>query len=201
MRYTPAFVVALALAVPGLPALAGPPKSKPATAGPKAPKASVKASPKPVTGPKVHGSTALAARPPKTPKAPATSAAAAATKTRPTHAGGPKSQTATATTPIATVAPPPAMPKNPKLVARLQGMLPAGMTVEQAALGFRNQGQFIAAVQVSNSLGIPFADLKTSMVTDGLSLGRSIQQWKPTLDGEVEAARAQRWANQQLEPR
>lgn len=203
MRYTPAFVVALALAVPGIPALAGPPKSKPATAGPKAPKASVKASPKPVTGPKVKGSAALAVKTPKTPKTPKGpgTSTAAATKTRPAHAGGPKSQTATATTPIATVAPPAAMPKNPKLVARLQGMLPAGMTVEQAALGFRNQGQFIAAVQVSNNLGIPFADLKTSMVTDGLSLGRSIQQWKPTLDGEVEAARAQRWANQQLEPR
>lgn len=200
MRYIPAFVVALALAVPGTPALAGPPKSKPATAGPKAPKASVKASPKPVTGPKVKGSAALAVKTPKAPKAAGTSTAAAA-KTRPAHAGGQKSQTGTATTPIATVAPPPAMPKNPKLVARLQGMLPAGMTVEQAALGFRNQGQFIAAVQVSNNLGIPFADLKTSMVTDGLSLGRSIQQWKPTLDGEVEAARAQRWANQQLEPR
>ncbi len=39
------------------------------------------------------------------------------------------------------------------------------------------------------------------MVDDGLSLGQSIQQLKPSLDGEVEAARATRLAEQQLEPR
>ena len=75
------------------------------------------------------------------------------------------------------------------------------MTVEQAALGFKNQGQFIAAVNVANNHGISFVDLKTSMVDGGLSLGQSIQQLKPSLDGEVEAARATRLAEQQLEPR
>src|SRR6185436_10792187 len=33
----------------------------------------------------------------------------------------------------------------------------------QASLGFKNQGQFIAALHVSRNLGIPFADLKTAM--------------------------------------
>ena len=42
-------------------------------------------------------------------------------------------------------------------------MLPTGMTLDQASLGFKNQGQFIAALHVSRNLGIPFADLKTAM--------------------------------------
>ena len=37
------------------------------------------------------------------------------------------------------------------------------MTLDQASLGFKNQGQFIAALHVSQNLGIPFADLKTAM--------------------------------------
>jgi len=42
-------------------------------------------------------------------------------------------------------------------------MLPKGMTLNEASKGFKNQGQFIAALHVSQNLGIPFADLKTAM--------------------------------------
>ena len=57
--------------------------------------------------------------------------------------------------------------------------------------GFRNWGQFVAAVHVSNNLGIPFADLKAKMTgtapgpTPGttvlgtpMSLGQAIQSLK-----------------------
>jgi len=37
------------------------------------------------------------------------------------------------------------------------------MSLNQASKGFKNQGQFIAALHVSQNLGIPFADLKTAM--------------------------------------
>lgn len=199
MRYTSALALTAALALAGTPALAGPPKSKPVTAGPKAPKTAPATKPAAATrSPKAPKTSAA----PKVGKAPT---APGATKTHPAHAKGPK---APATTPVtgapvavAPVTTAPNVPKNPKLAARLQGMLPVGMTVEQAALGFKNQGQFIAAVNVSKNLGIPFADLKTSMVTDGRSLGQSIQHLKPTLDGEVEAARATRWTTEQLEQR
>ena len=60
-----------------------------------------------------------------------------------------------------------------------------------AASGFRNLGQFVAAVNVSNNLGIPFAQLKTRMVDDGMSLGQSIQALKPTANSTVEASRAE----------
>jgi hypothetical protein len=133
---------------------------------------------------------------PKAAKAPKTGVSPAVlTKGRPSRAPS------NAKTSSVTTAAPRALPKNPKLVARLQGMLPVGLTVDQAATGFRNQGQFVAAVNVSKNLGIPFSDLKAGMVGEGLSLGQAIQRFKPSADVEIETARATRWADKQLEPR
>lgn len=81
--------------------------------------------------------------------------------------------------------------KNTNLASKLQGRLPAGTDLMRAAYGFRNLGQFVAAVNVSNNLGIPFAQLKTKMVTEGLSLGQSIQVLRPASSGTVEAQRAE----------
>jgi hypothetical protein len=55
-------------------------------------------------------------------------------------------------------------------------MLPEGMTIEQATTGFRNQGQFIAALNASKNQGVSFADLQTAMTVDGLSLGQAVRQ-------------------------
>ena len=49
------------------------------------------------------------------------------------------------------------------------------------AMGFKNYGQYVAAKHVSENLGIPFADLKASMVNGNLSLGDSIQKLRPAL--------------------
>lgn len=66
---------------------------------------------------------------------------------------------------------------NPKLRARLDAMLPSGMTLEQAADGFRNQGQFIAALQQSRNHDISFVDLKGAMTGDNpLSLGQAVRK-------------------------
>lgn len=65
--------------------------------------------------------------------------------------------------------------KNTNLASKLQGRLPQGTDLLLAADGFRNLGQFVAAVNVSNNLGIPFTELKARMVDDGLSLGQAIQ--------------------------
>jgi len=88
------------------------------------------------------------------------------------------------TTTTTTTTPPPAPPnalsmklsKNPGQLARLKGMLPEGMTIEQATTGFRNQGQFIAALNASRNQGVSFADLQTAMTVDGLSLGQAVKQ-------------------------
>jgi hypothetical protein len=78
------------------------------------------------------------------------------------------------TSPIATK-----IKSHPQLAAKVTGMLPAGMTMDQAAMGFRNQGQFLAALTASRRLNIPFADLKTAMVTNHQSLGQAIHTLKP----------------------
>jgi outer membrane biosynthesis protein TonB len=52
-------------------------------------------------------------------------------------------------------------------------MLPQGMTIEEASTGFRNQGQFIAALNVSRNQNIDFVQLKDAMTVDGLSLGQA----------------------------
>jgi len=68
------------------------------------------------------------------------------------------------------------------LASRVQSLLPAGMTLQAAEAGFRNQGQFLAALHVSHNLGISFADLKAKMTgPNPESLGRAIQDLRPNL--------------------
>ena len=68
--------------------------------------------------------------------------------------------------------------KNPGQLAAVTAMLPPGMTLEQASAGFRNQGQFIAALNASRNRGVVFADLQQAMTVDGLSLGQAVKQLK-----------------------
>jgi len=86
--------------------------------------------------------------------------------------------------------------KNTSLADRLEGRLPRGTTLMDAAEGFRNLGQFVAAVNVSNNLGLDFERLKIAMVDDGKSLGQAIQFVKtdvdnPTLVAQRAEAQAQ----------
>jgi hypothetical protein len=74
-----------------------------------------------------------------------------------------------------------------------------------ATSGFKNFGQFVAAMNVSNNLNIDFSKLKLAMtgtdltgVTTGTgstaSLGQAIHQLKPGVDANTEAARAEHQA-------
>jgi hypothetical protein len=81
--------------------------------------------------------------------------------------------------------------KNTNLAAKLTSRLPEGTDLMLASAGFRNLGQFVAAVNVSNNLKIPFTALKTKMVTDGLSLGQAIQALRPTTSATIEVQRAE----------
>jgi len=85
---------------------------------------------------------------------------------------------------------------NPQLESRLATLLPAGMTLDQASAGFRNQGQFIAALHVSHNLNIPFTDLKSTILgtsaagsTKPMSLGQAIHKLRPNVDADGEAKR------------
>jgi hypothetical protein len=88
--------------------------------------------------------------------------------------------------------------KNTNLASKLSGRLPAGTDLMTAAEGFRNLGQFVAAVNVSHNLGIPFADLKTAMVVDGMSLGQAIKSERPSVDSTMEARRAESDASRMI---
>lgn len=75
--------------------------------------------------------------------------------------------------------------RNTALVARLQPLLPPGMSIDTAAAGFKNQGQFIAALHVARNLSIPFGDLKAALTGHPHeSLGQAIQQLKPGVDAK-----------------
>jgi hypothetical protein len=90
------------------------------------------------------------------------------------------------------------LPRNPRLVERLRLLLPAGTDMNTAAAGFKNQGQFVAAVHVSNNLGLPFFELKTRMVDQNMSLGQAIQQLRPGIDATDAARRAARQADDDI---
>lgn len=145
---------------------AGSQATKVKTHGPKAGKTSANASvPKPAHDTK-HTAKADAHAAKKAAKASTTSVV---TSTTPTTVVTPTTPTTTSV-------------KNPKLEARLQGMLPPGTAVQDAKLGFKNWGQFVAAVHVSNNLGLPFDQLKSLMTgtatTSPMSLGQAIQTLK-----------------------
>jgi len=48
--------------------------------------------------------------------------------------------------------------------AKIESLLPAGTNVQTAASGFKNRGQFIAALHVSHNLDIPYDQLKATML-------------------------------------
>jgi hypothetical protein len=87
----------------------------------------------------------------------------------------------TGTTPI--VDGPPSNPvaikinNNPAQLAKIQPQLDAlGLTLEDATKGFRNQGQFIAALNAAKNRNLDFVALQEAMTIDGLSLGQAAKK-------------------------
>ena len=73
---------------------------------------------------------------------------------------------------------------NPQLRERLAAMLPKGMDLDEAAKGFKNQGQFIAALHASRNSNIPFAALKDRLTRPDHheTLGEAIHDLDPKID-------------------
>ena len=69
--------------------------------------------------------------------------------------------------------------QNTNLRAKIESRLPVGTDVIAAAAGFRNLGQFVAAVNVAYNHGISFDALRLRMTgPDAVSLGQALQQVK-----------------------
>ena len=84
---------------------------------------------------------------------------------------------------------------NTQLASKLQALLPPGTDLQQAAQGFKNLGQFVAAVHVSKDLGIPFDQLKAKMTGPGAeSLGKAIRDLDPSANAKAAAKQAEREA-------
>ena len=76
--------------------------------------------------------------------------------------------------------------QNPGLSAQLQTLLPAGTTLAGDASGFRNQGQFVAALHAAHNLNIPFDQLKAKLTgSNPVSLGKAIEGLRPDLDANA----------------
>ena len=79
---------------------------------------------------------------------------------------------------------------NPNQDAHVLAKLPPGTNIQDASLGFKNRGQFIAAVNASNNHNISFDELKAKMTgipvgstvptTAPMSLGQALQSFKVT---------------------
>lgn len=87
--------------------------------------------------------------------------------------------------------------KTPQLSSRLRSLLPAGTNLTEAASGFKNLGQFVAAVHVSHNLGISFNNLKAKMVS-GDNLGKAIHTLDPNVNAKQEAKKANKQSKKDL---
>jgi hypothetical protein len=118
------------------------------------------------------------------------------------------SKPTTPTTPLNPIAA--KITSKPNLNAKISAMLPTikgkTMSLNDASMGFKNQGQFIAALHVSQNLNIPFMDLKNAMVTktgtgataefkQTSSLGQAIQTVKKNADATTEVEKAETQAS------
>ena len=87
--------------------------------------------------------------------------------------------------------------QNTKLSQSLANLLPPGTNLADASKGFKNLGQFVAAVHVSHNLDIPFAELKSKMAS-GENLGQAIGDLKPDVNAKGEAKKANKQARETL---
>lgn len=121
-------------------------------------------------------------------------------ETEGTSTGG-RSQMGTSGPSLSRKSPSDLLSQNTKLSSNLQSLLPAGTNIQNAASGFRNLGQFVAAVHVSHNLGIPFNQLKTAMQTNGDNLGKAIHTLNPNIskkESKSEAKKAEKQAGQDI---
>jgi hypothetical protein len=97
---------------------------------------------------------------------------------------------------------------HPQLAQRITALLPINpktgkpITLNQAALGFKNQGQFIAALQAARRMNCAtcFMQIKTDMTKKDMSLGQAIQDVRHTSASAAatEAAEAEHDADRDL---
>ena len=88
---------------------------------------------------------------------------------------------------------------RPQLDAKVTALLPKSMTLNQASMGFRNQGQFLAALHAAQRLRCNcFAQIRTDMTRKGMSLGQAIQDVKRSANATAVARKAETDADRDI---
>jgi hypothetical protein len=85
--------------------------------------------------------------------------------------------------------------QDANLARMLSSRLPVGFDLMSAAAGFPTLKGFVAALNASNNLDIPFATLRTRVVDRRMSLAVAIKALRPSANWRREAARAEREAS------
>jgi len=160
------------------------------SSAPKAPKTTVKSQPSVAKGgPKTISSKPAKVTTPKgqssapkvkstTPKVKSTTTSSPKTTAKTTKTSTVRTTTTTTTTPTGITLTPvqQKLQKNTNLANKIRSRLPAGTDLMLAAAGFRNLGQFNAAVNASYNHQLSFAEIKTRMVDQGMSLGQAVKE-------------------------
>ena len=107
--------------------------------------------------------------------------------------------------------------QNTQLTKNLASFFPDGTNLSAQANGFKNLGEFVSAVHVSQNLTIPFDQLKCTQLgttkatgsgticpatvtnADGMSLGKAIKRFKPDVDSGQAVREAERAAKRDIE--
>ena len=92
---------------------------------------------------------------------------------------------------------------NTKLASKLENLLGPNTSLQMLqadAQGFKNLGQFVAAVHASHNLDIPFDQLKAKMIGPPKeSLGKAIDQLRPDANSKTETKKANAQAKQDMD--
>lgn len=81
--------------------------------------------------------------------------------------------------------------RNPRLADKVQSLLGPGANLKQATIDFNYLDEFLAAVHVSNNLGIPFDQLRRQMKDSTFGqLRKAVETLKPGVDAKAEVKRA-----------
>ena len=88
---------------------------------------------------------------------------------------------------------------RPWLASRIQPLLPRWSSIASASSGFKNDGQFLAALHASQNLSIPFPTLKNAVTgANAVSLAQAIRVMRRSVDATAEANRAAQQATSDL---
>jgi hypothetical protein len=89
--------------------------------------------------------------------------------------------------------------QDPKFNAKIQKLLPEGITPVQVCDGFKTLGDCVAAIHASQNLAIPLADLKGKLTGKGSeNLEKGIHDLKPDVDAKAERKKAWKQAERDI---